>query len=167
MLKTIFKIIDGVNKLFVNAAALVLFGMMLMTSLDVVGRYLFNAPLTGVFELTEFMMVCVVFLAMAYTQAGKGHVAVDLVVNRFPEKIRESISVINYLISFLVMALIAWKSVERGFEVMRAGECSGTLGIPVHPFVFIVALGAGGMCLELLKNAVTELMEMVTSRVKS
>ncbi len=161
MLKTSFKIIDIVTKLFINAAALVLFGMMLMTSLDVVGRYLFNAPITGVFELTEFMLASVVFLSMAYTQAGKGHVAVDLVVNRFSRKIQAFIAVINYLLSFLVMALITWKSVERGFEVMRAGECSGTLEIPVHPFVFIVALGAGGMCLELLKNTVTKMMEMM------
>lgn len=163
MLKTVFKIIDGVNRLFVNAAAVVLFFLMLMTSLDVAGRYVFNAPITGVFELTEFMMVCVVFLAMVHAQAEKGHVAVDLVVNRFPGKVQAAIVVANYLISFLVMALISWKSVERGFEVMRAGECSGTLGIPVHPFVFIVALGAAGMCLELLKNAVEKMMNMVKS----
>ncbi len=159
MLKTAFKIIGRVNKLLVDAAALVLFGLMLMTSLDVGGRYLFNAPLMGVFELTEFMMVCVVFLAMAYTQAGKGHVAVDLVVNRFPRGVQTFITVISLLLSLLVMALITWKSVERGFEVMNAGECSGTLGIPVYPFVFIVALGAAAMCLELLKNVLTELME--------
>jgi hypothetical protein len=50
------------------------------------------------------------------------------------------------------MGLITWKSVERGFEVKKAAESSGTLGIPVYPFVFVVALGCGAMCLVVLAN---------------
>ena len=37
-------------------SAVVLFLMMMVTAVDVIGRYLFNTPLAGGFELTEMML---------------------------------------------------------------------------------------------------------------
>ncbi len=63
------------------------------------GRYLFSAPITGVFEVTEFSMACLVFCALAYTQTRKGHVAVDIFVSRFPRKGQRIIDIITHLLS--------------------------------------------------------------------
>ena len=151
------------SRLLRFAAAAVLFAMMLLTTADVAGRYLFNAPIMGTFEITEFMMVCVVFFALAYTQSQKGHVAVDIVVNLFPEKIGRLIDLLNFLVSFLVFSLITWMSVERGFEVLANKDCSGTLSIPVYPFVFIVALGSAAMCIELAIDTFKKVKEFAAS----
>lgn len=135
-------------------AAAVLFGMMLMTTADVAGRYIFKTPIAGVFELTEFMMVCVVFLSLAFTQSRKGHVEVDLFVSRLPAGFQRVVARINSLLTFLVLVLIAWKSFERAMELRGLKECSGTLAIPVYPFLFVVALGAAVMAVEVLRNIV-------------
>jgi TRAP-type C4-dicarboxylate transport system permease small subunit len=136
------------------AGAAILFAMMLMTTADVGGRYLFGMPIAGVFEVTEFMMVCVVFLALGYTQSGKGHIEVDLFVGRLPEPLQRAVSLANSLVTFVVMALVAWMSFERAFEVMRLNETSGTLSIPVYPFLFVVSLGAAVMGLEIAADMV-------------
>ena len=42
------------SKLLAYLGAAALFGTMCLTAADVIGRYAFNAPILGVFELTEF-----------------------------------------------------------------------------------------------------------------
>ena len=68
------------------AAAVIILFMMLLTTLDVVMRYAFTRPLAGVYELQEFMLVRVVYLALSYVQSSNGHIYVDLLTNRFSEK---------------------------------------------------------------------------------
>jgi TRAP-type C4-dicarboxylate transport system permease small subunit len=111
-----------------------------------------------VFEITEFMMVGIVFLSMAYTYSKKGHVAVDVVVMRFPKRVQNVINVVNYLISFFVLALMTWKGFMRGLEIMAFHEVSATLHIPSFPFVFLVALGCGAMAIEILVDTIKLVM---------
>ena len=40
-------------------AATILFFMMLLTAVDVIGRYLFNTPVNGGFEVTEIMLASI------------------------------------------------------------------------------------------------------------
>ena len=159
MFNSILEKLSYGSKLLSYAGAAVLFLLMLLTTADVAGRYLFNAPILGVFEITEFMMVCLVFCALAYTQRKKGHVAVDIFVDQIPPKSRRWVDILNYLISFLVLLLMTWKSLERGFEVMANNETSGTLQIPVYPFVFVVAVGCAALSLEFLKDTIKKIME--------
>lgn len=161
MINSILDKIGFLTTILKHAAALALFfGLMLLTTIDVIGRYLFDTPIMGVFEITEFMLVTFVFFSLAYTQSVKGHVAVDIVVNLFPKKLQTIIDVVNYLISFLVLTLIAWMSFIRGFEVLESKDYSGTLSIPVFPFVFLVAIGSTAMSIELLKDFIKRSLEV-------
>jgi TRAP-type C4-dicarboxylate transport system permease small subunit len=103
------------------------------------------------------MMVGLVFFSLAYAQSQKGHIAVDIFVSRFPESIQNAIKILNYLITLFILALITWMSIERGFELKTVNEVSGTLQIPVYPFVFVVALGSAAMGLETLINLIAKL----------
>lgn len=152
MLNVVFEKISGFSKYLSYGAGMVLVAMMLLTTADVAGRYLFNTPIMGVFELTEFMMVCLVFCSLAYTQSKKAHVAVDILTTMIPPKGQRAIEFINCLISFCILALITWKSIERGFEVMASKDSSAILQIPVYPFMFLVALGSAALSLEYLKD---------------
>ena len=147
------------SKLLSYAGALVLFALMLLTTMDVAGRYLFNTPLMGVFEITEFMMVCLVFCSLAYTQSKKAHVAVDILIGQMSKKKQRMIDILNYGISVIILALITWKSIERGFEVMASNESSGTLQIPVYPFLFVVGLGSAALCIEFFKDMINRIGE--------
>ena len=42
--------------------AVFLFVMMVLTAADVIGRYVFNAPISGAFEIVQYLMALVVFL---------------------------------------------------------------------------------------------------------
>ncbi len=60
-LKTITDKMGRLSSLLANLGAIVLLMMMGLTTADVVARYVFNAPILGVFELTEFMVLILIF----------------------------------------------------------------------------------------------------------
>lgn len=152
MIQNLDKGIRSLNVLLAYAGSYVLFGMMLLTIFDVIGRYIFNLPITGAFEITEAMMVTIVFFFIAYAQAKKSHVAVDLVVNLLPKKLRVLIDIITHTLSLLMMVLIAWMSILRWLELVRIKEYTAILHIPVSPFLLILALGCFVLCIELVKD---------------
>ena len=129
-----------------------LFGMMCLTTADVAGRYLFNAPITGVFELTEFMVLILIFSFLAYTQSNKGHVSVDLLVSLFPKKIQIYIALFNHSLCLALMGLITYMGFERALELLEFQEASPNLSVPIYPFVFFLVLGCVVMCIEYVRD---------------
>jgi TRAP-type C4-dicarboxylate transport system permease small subunit len=125
---------------------------MIYTVVDVVLRYGFNRPFSGSLEFTEFSMVLIVFLAIAYTGWTGGHIAVDLF-----EKVldRPALRFLPSLLSFiaaLLFAMIAWRvTVET---VTTISQTSNMLRWPHYPFRFTVAFGSAMFALVLLIQGV-------------
>ena len=130
------------------------FAMMLLTTVDVVLRYVFHNPLVGTFEVSEFMMVTIVFFSMAYTQHRKGHVAVDVIIGRLSQRKQALVDLFNHTATIIILLLITWRSSLTALELYDTMETTGTIPIPSFPFVFIVALGCLAMGIELLKDCI-------------
>ena len=158
MLKGITKRAGFLSTLLGHAGGYILFCMMLLTVCDVIGRYVFNSPITGAYEVTETMMVTAVFFFIAYTQTQKGHIAVDLVVIMLPRKIRVAIDIITHLMSLCILFLLAWMNILRWLELMARNEHTPIIHLPVSPFVLIIALGCFVFSIELIKDVVRLLM---------
>ena len=153
--------INWATRILSYISASVLFCMMVLTTFDVITRYFFNAPIIGVVEITEFMMVSLIFLSLAFAQKLKGHVAVDILVGRFQKKRQHLFNIFNYLVSMIFLILIALMSGVRGFETFHDNQVSGDLGIPVYPFYFLLTIGCASMALELLKDLITSIRDRV------
>lgn len=152
MIKTVVNRISSLNAWLAKLGGYVLLGMMLLTTSDVIGRYIFNAPITGAYEVTEVMMVTLIFLFIGYTQAEKSHISIDLVVRVLPKKLRVTIDILTHLLSLFIIILIAWMNILRCLELMRRNEVTAILYIPVSPFVLILAIGCFVYSIELIKN---------------
>lgn len=131
-----------------------LFVMMCLTAVDVVGRYVFNSPITGTFELTKFLVLILIFSFLANAQAHKMHVTVDLILSRFPKRFRLYVELFNHAMSLAIMALITWIGTLRAFELKEVSEASPNLGIPFYPFAFFLVLGCFVMCIEYIRNLI-------------
>ena len=152
MIKAMAKKIGSVNTWLAKAGGYVLLCMMVLTICDVIGRYFFNSPVTGAYEITEIMMVTVVFLFIGYTQAEKGHISIDFVIRLLPQKMRMTIDIVTHLVSLFVMILIAWMNILRCLELMRINEVTPILHFPVSPFFLILAIGCFVYSIEFIKN---------------
>ena len=160
-MKVIEIIIKWATRLSGYIAGIVLFGMMMLTTIDVICRYFFNASILGVYEITEFMMVCVVFFSLSFAQKLKGHVAVNILVDRLSNKNRQIFDVCNFLISIIFLLLVAWMSSSQGIELFHSNRVSGNLTIPVYPFFIVLALGCVAMALELIRDLINGIRGIV------
>jgi TRAP-type C4-dicarboxylate transport system permease small subunit len=119
------------------ACSVLLLAMMGLTLADVVGRYLFSAPVSGAGELTELLLAAVIFIGLPAVCLDDGHVTADLVVDRLPRVIQPARRVLVTLTSAVVLAVIAWRLWIHGMKLMGYGESTLFLQIPIAP----VALG--------------------------
>ena len=76
------KIQISIENFFNSTSAAIVGFMMCLTTVDVILRYVFNSPIPGVYTLCEMLMVGIVYLAIAYVQQKKGHVRVDVFIDR-------------------------------------------------------------------------------------
>jgi len=157
--------LQKLNSLLVKILAVigqgVLILMMLLTAADVCLRYIFNRPILGALELTEFMMAIVVSSALAYAAFRKGHVSVDVLITRFSSRVQAVINSITCFLGFSLFLLIAWRSTLYAENLRACGQVSTILYIPIHPFVYSIIIGSAVICLILLGNLVEHLRHVV------
>jgi len=123
-------------------AGIVLLLLALLTTADVVGRYFFNAPIIGVFDLTHFSVLIMVFLGLGYCGFRGGHVAIELLYDRLNRRTARILDRLINLIGCILFVVIAWQSVVQSIDVKEYGEASQLLLIPYYPFYWLLALGA-------------------------
>jgi len=133
--------------------------MMLFITVDVCLRYFFNRPLTGTYEIIEFLMAIAVFSAMAYTAVKKGHIAVDLVTSRFTLRAQAAIESIVSLIAVVLCSLMSWQTAVWGETQRRVGTATMMTDVPFYPFIWVAAFGIGLLSLVFLVNLVKSLTQ--------
>jgi TRAP-type C4-dicarboxylate transport system permease small subunit len=156
-------VVTPISRLSSGIGGGILFLLMLLTTCDVLLRYLFNAPIDGTFELTEYAMVFIVSLGLAYCAINKGHTAVELVIGKLPEKSQAIINSITYLVSMVFVALITWRLVIYAFSRFESKMTSSVLLIPSFPFIIILTIGCLLFCLALI-TVVFEYISKVAKR---
>lgn len=133
-------------------------GMVLLILYDVVMRNLFNRPLMSSYELVMFLMVVVVFTALAYTQSEGNTVKIELVVSRLPQKAQAFLGIGTSFLSLGLVLLMAWRNVVRSIELRHEHIVSPILYVPVYPFYLVVAFGLALLSLVLF----VEILESLT-----
>lgn len=110
------------------AGAAILF-MMAVTSIDVFGRFFFNAPLTGAFEMTEITMALVIFGGMSLAALSREHITVNLFEAQTPPRVRRVQLVAGDVVCAAVVAVMGWRIFERGNALVDSRETTLVLGV--------------------------------------
>ncbi len=121
--------------------------LMVLTTGDVIGRSFFNKPIPGTFELSEYILATFILLGAAYTQQVKGHVGVDFLISRLPDRLRILCQVVTNILSLFIIGILIWQGFLEG---IREKAVSDMLRIPQYPFRLLVAIGGFLLFLELL-----------------
>lgn len=137
--------------------------MTAITVVDVAGRYLLNRPLSGSLELSELLMVFLVFGAFAVTELQGGHVDIDVVVTRFSPRWRALSETFAAVLSTGFWGAITWRTALHAQNVWTAGETTPNLGLPISPFVWVAAAGTALFTLALLLRTLGALGRLARS----
>ena len=122
------------------AAAALLMTMMVVTSVDVIGRYLFNSPLSGAFEMTELMLAALVFIGLPLATYRDEHINVDLLDAIMPEKVIRSQQIVMSWLSALVMVILSYQLWHKALSLQADGSVTNTIEIPLAPFAYLMSV---------------------------
>jgi TRAP-type C4-dicarboxylate transport system permease small subunit len=149
------KLLSGLNL----AASLLIVGLMLIITADVVGRAFFRYPLYGIPEITKLGIICIVWLQMAYALRARQHLRSNLLLSAMPLAACRTIVLLNCLIGAAVMLLIAYYSYPELVRAWRMNVFEGEhpVRIPVWPIWAIVVGGAALTAVEYLLQAIQSL----------
>lgn len=150
-----FDAVDGVM-LYSSVAAAA--AMMIASTVDAVGRYAFNAPLKGTYEITEdYLLPALVFLALGYAYASGAHVRIELLHRHIPEGLpRRLVDATLGLIGLGYVALLAvggWYQTADGLRL--DARSSSILAYPLAPAYFVVAIGCTWLAVRMAYDLVT------------
>jgi len=120
------------------AASLILFCMMTLTFVDVVARYVFNRPLRGAFEVTELMLLVLIFAGLPLVTHAGEHVTMDLIDRLLGARARRLTARLVELGCSGLMFLLAWLMWLKAGRIAGYGDTTDVLRISVGPFVYFM-----------------------------
>lgn len=124
-------------------AAVALFGIMCLTVVDVTGRKFFNHSLPGGLEMTEMLMVCVIFAALPLVSWHGEHVVFDTFDKITPPWLRELQLRAVHVLCFATFCWLGWLMVGKGQRFASYGETTSYLQVPLYPVAYIMAILLG------------------------
>lgn len=122
------------------AAAVLLFCLMAVTTVDVIGRYIFNFPLRGGFEITELLLLTLIFAGLPLVSRADEHVTMDFIDQALPTRGRRMLRRVVDLICGIVILALAWRVYVKAGKIAGYGDTTEVLRILVGPFVYFMAL---------------------------
>ncbi|MFC1980963.1 TRAP transporter small permease subunit [Chloroflexota bacterium] len=152
------KILERAEKGLALVGALCVLVLMVFTSADVSGRYIFNHPLAGAYEISEVLLVGIVFLAAAYVQAQRGHIKVVLFERFLSKRTITKLEILGIVVGLCTFSIMAWQSSLFAWKAWITKEYYwGLVDLPLWPGKLAVAIGFMLLSVRLVYDMVSDL----------
>lgn len=157
----IIKLTRLMNRITSEIASWFVFLMMMLAVVDVIGRYVFKSSIFGSQDLTQLMMVIVVFLGFGIEAEEDGNVRIEILYQHFPKKLKAVMNILAWLLGMAAYGMVSYRLYLRAMSVFaRHNASTMTLGISLAPFLLIAAIGCFLMVLQLLSNIIIDMMAL-------
>ena len=155
-------LIGRFSEVGVFLAGLALMLMMFIGAADVIADKIFNWPIPGTLEFSESLLVMSFFMAIAFTQLRRGHIAVELFTSRLKGDKKEFLDLLSYfllLVFFFLITFQGWKFALHSLRILEFQ--SGPINFPVYPAKLIAAIGLSIMTLQCLADLVNGIYKII------
>lgn len=150
-MKIFFRAIERLCHVMDWIGGVVLVFMMLLTVADVILRYI-GRPILGTYELVSLAGAVVIGCAMPHTSWGNIHVTVDMMLVKMQKRRQQALQFITRVIGFLLFIIIGINLFDMGTTLIKTGESTLTLVLPLYPIAYLLALCCFAEALVLLSQ---------------
>ena len=146
------------DRVFTGAGALsgiAIVVIMIAVIADVSRRGILNQPIAGVYEISEMLMVLIVFFGFALTEARGRHIRVEVLTRRLPSRTQLFLELLAPIIGIFLYGVICIGSWECAAMSWATKEYTGGLvSIPLYPSRFVLSIGCFFVVVRFLISAV-------------
>ena len=125
------------NNILNILAGLSLTVMVVLTTYQVITRYVFNAPSTWSEELVGYLFAWSTMFGAAIVSGERGHMNIPILVDKFNPPMRKALHIFAEVIALLFSASIL---VLGGFKVssLAMGQMTSSLGVAIGTFYWVM-----------------------------
>lgn len=154
------KFMDRIDKIFSSVGMFCLFAIMVIVSIDGLGRALLDMPITGAYVLVEkYLMVAMIFPVIGFTWAKKGHIGVNVFYDKMPKGVQNIAYLITILFGLFLFAIIGYTGLETTMKAISGHQVtSGLIRWPLWAAYIWMPIGCAVFCIRLIVEFVQCLM---------
>lgn len=164
-MRKILHAFDTFSEKFGKVVSFIVWIGALILFIEVVLRYFFNSPTVWAHGYTQRLFGSYFVLIGAFTLVNKGHVRVDIIINRFPFRAKKFMDMLNMgmlLVWCFVLTYEGWTFFMNSWTVREVDQM--VLAHPVYPVKFILVIGVVMMGLQGLSHLCQDFLDFIEGK---
>lgn len=150
MLERFDRRLGRVEEAFNLVAAACIFGLMFLGIAQVLGRRLFDLPISGYIDVVELSMAAFAFLGIAYCQRQGGHVRMEMVLKFAKGRSQWALEVFGTLVALFIVSVLIWYGFTHFLRAWQFGDSTIDAELPVWPSKLLVPVAFALLWLRLV-----------------
>ncbi len=122
--------LDKLNWVMDKAASLIMINMVVVITLQIVMRYLFNSPLQWSEELARFSYGWYCLFGIALVTKDKSHLTVGILVDRLSPRVQYLLNLAALVLMLVFFIVVSWGAAE--LPKVQGNIRAYSLGIPFY-----------------------------------
>ena len=123
--------VERISLWFAFVGGMLLMLLAVMTVVSVIGRKVFDQPVPGDVEITQYVIAVAISAFFPYCLFSGGNLIVDFFTAKASERTRRVLDAIGALTLAFAMGLFAWRTVVGTISVKNSGETSMVISMPL------------------------------------
>jgi TRAP-type C4-dicarboxylate transport system permease small subunit len=162
MMRAVLRGLDRVIRAIIATgevlSALALVAGVLLNVWNILGRYLFHAPVPWAEEVMLYLMLALVFLGAGVVSLRGRHIRMDIALHLFPPRLRPAFDLLSELMFLVVGCTVIWLGVPVIMQFADFDQRSEAADIPVWIPHSVIPLGMALMLLATLARITERLL---------
>lgn len=138
------------EKAFNLLGGVVIFLLVFLATGNVLGRWIFDLPISGYIDWVEQAMAFFAFLGLAYTQREGGHIRMDIVVAHLHGRWLWFTEFLSTLLMLMVSLVMIYGSFLHFYRAWSIGDSSLDINLPTWPAKLVVPVALSILVIRLL-----------------
>lgn len=160
-MRIIKKISGTCSEIAGRISMLTVFILLVLTVCDVIGRFVFNSPIPGTFELTRILFALSVFFSFSLSQYKGENLGITILYDKYPLRLKGIIDLFSVLISIAMFSVAFYQMLKYAGRMMAVKQVTSVLRWPVYPWIYFASIGLVTLVIALLWDLVVSIKKIM------
>jgi TRAP-type transport system small permease protein len=110
------------------------------TGLDVIGRFFFNSPWGGTYEVTQIILLAIAALGVVSATAANENISVDILYSKLSSSGQRVLKFVAAIFGFVFFMALAWEGMTEFLKSWEIAEKTDMVGFPIYPFRLLLVM---------------------------